>query len=353
MNNRRPFHMRPLTLLLAVVSLSSGFLRADSIKVQLPDPAPALLLHLQSEKYATRLESLLAGPDAFASGDELVFLAELRTRTARSQWLVRLEWISDEGAKGRSVRRFARTGDVFEYSTDKGIMRVTTTGPVELNATGKPASVSEVIEVERDFLLLGFHECSGLWEEMDRRRAQDPALPKFWFYTTGSKAVDPQTVARQKAIMAAYRVTPGQLRALGGFGVAFDAFFGQMNRTPGVSEILWGIAEKPSVFSLLRGLRTDVSNYVSDIAVEPSAWGLPPGGSCLTTSLQVMLNGKPAIRVDLFVLPARGVMLASAGVVGFIARPGESDGDKTLVVRRVGAKRKERADPQAMLDMPR
>ena len=335
--------MRSLAPHFAVVLLLlfPGFVRAEPTVIVLPGAVPALRQQLEAEHYASNLDSLLAGSDAFAPGDELVFLAELREGAARSQWLIRLEWISDEGSKGKTVKRFASTGEVFAFSTDKGVMRVTTIGPVAPDASDQPASVTDTIEVEKDFLRLGFHEVTALWAEMDRRRAENPELPKFWFYTNRTKPVDDATVAQQKTIMEAYGVTYDRRRALSGFGVAFDAFFTQLNHTPGVSDILWAIAQRPSLFSLVRGLRTDVSNYESDLAVDPAAWGLPAGAACLTNALLVKLNGRPGIRLDLFVLPPRGVLRASAGVVGLIARPGEGTDDKVLVVRLVGAKRGE------------
>lgn len=334
--------MRSLTPLFIVLMVVPGFVRAKPIAVELPEMVPTLQQYLEARGYASNLESLREGKDAFAEGDELVFLAEMREGAARSQWLVRLEWINDQGSQGKNVKRFASTGDVFEYSTDKGVISVTTIGPVSANSVEEPASVADSIEVEMDYLRLGFHESTALWAEMDRRRAANPELPRFWFYTNRTKPVDDATVAQQQSIMAAYGVTHEQLRALSGLGVAFDAFFAQLNRTPGVSDIMWKIAKKPSLFSLVRGLRTDVSNYESDLAVGPAAWGLPSDADCLTNSLLVKLNGRPGMRVDLFVLPPRGVLLASAGVVGLIARPGESSDDKMLVIRLMGAKR---ADP--------
>lgn len=336
--------MRSLSLIFAAVLVFPGFVLAEPTEVQLPEAAPALRKKLETEHYASGLESLFAGNNAFAEGDELVFLAELREGEARSQWLIRLEWISDEGRKGKSVERFASTGDIFEYSTDKGVMRVATIGPVEMDTEEEPAAVSDVIQVEKDFLRLGFHESTALWAEMHRRSAIDPELPKFWFYTNRTKPVDDDTVARQKSIMEAYGITHDQLRTLSGFGVAFDAFFEQLNRTPGVSDILWEIANKPSLFSMVRGLRTDVSNYESELAVDPSSWALPSNTECLVNSLLVKLNGKPGVRVDLFVVPSKGVLLPSAGVVGLIARPGEPSDDKTLVIRLIGAKRTEETE---------
>jgi hypothetical protein len=200
--------------------------------------------------------------------------------------------------------------------------------------------VTGTAKLATEFLRMGFHDAAHFEVEQRRQRSEDPSLPQFSFFTNRSNPVDKETVRRQTAVMEVLSIEESTLRMLAGRGVATDAFINVLNEIPGLSDVMWEIARKPSRLSLLRGgIRTSDRQYAAIRAVAPEPWGLPPGTSCYSYPFILSINGDETVRLVLLVTTPSGPIQQTAGVFAVLAKPiGPSE--KSLLIRLVGVQAK-------------
>jgi hypothetical protein len=161
--------------------------------------------------------------------------------------------------------------------------------------------------------------------------------------TEGSLGIDvstnpfpPEAVEDGRARAWALGLNPEDLRAAAGTIPSFSAYFAIIRSTEGLSDILYDLIEKPSMLSvLLHGLDVNFTLLSAGVArIDASAWGLPASTCCYRIPVQMNLNGKPAMYLDLVVTdPANSGLANVAGVAGFVAiRP---DDPARMVVARI------------------
>jgi hypothetical protein len=129
-------------------------------------------------------------------------------------------------------------------------------------------------------------------------------------------------------------------RDLSGSGPALVGFFEGVQNTPGLREILWEIADKPSIWSVIKhGGKVNASlKSGSDFAlVEPAGWVLP-GLSLSRFPINIALNETPTLRCTLLVTSPRPPLLTCAGIIGIAAEP-PGNSDKRLDIRIIAAHR--------------
>lgn len=298
-----------------------------------------LLEKAKSEKLILGNMDLATQPGELTVGDALTFHAVLSVDNHSKEWLIGIVWQGKTSSdKHDTVKRFASTGDVFKFVSGKGQIRVTTLGPVNPGETGVKR-VSKKVWVKTEFLRLGFYEAADLRFTLNLNREAKPDLPRFWFFTNRSKPVDQHTVAKQQDLMRELAIDRKQLRAVSGQGVALDSFVNLMADTPGIKEILWSIAKKPSWFSMLtQGIRTSDRIAGNITTVNPKNWGLSENASCYLYPLVFSTNGKESLNVVLFITRPEGPIQQSAGTFGLVAYPTANAEKRKLTIKLVGVK---------------
>jgi len=282
------------------------------------------------------LQNLL-NRDTIKIGDELTFLVEMYDDSGVKIWLVSNIWQGNvTGSKNNITRRYASTGDVFEFSSQEAKIEISILGPFNSET---PKLLKAPANVGKDYLKLGFFELAQLEYNLQQKKLKDPDLPEFWFYTNRSNPVEKNIVDQQKLLMKKLSINKDRLRAISGFGLAFDAFVNLINDTPGISEILWDIAEKPSWFSILtKGISTSNTTIGNITAVNPEIWQLPDNVNGYYHPLSFKINDEESLLLGLYVTKPYGILQLSAGIFGLIAKPVDTSINKKLIVRLIGAK---------------
>jgi hypothetical protein len=146
----------------------------------------------------------------------------------------------------------------------------------------------------------------------------------------------PEAVEHGRARARALELKSEDLRAAAGTVPSFSTYFAIIRSTEGLSDILYDLIDKPSMLSVwLHGLDVNFTLHSAGVArIDGSRWGLPASTSCYRLPVQMNLNGKPAMYLDLVVTdPANSGLAIVAGVVGFVAiRP---DDPARMIVARI------------------
>lgn len=285
-------------------------------------------------------EPLPAVADALASldaGSAVTYLIELRGVATSRQWLVTVSDGSpgEKAAKTTDLTLHVSTGDQFSFSTEDVPLRVSTQGPWLAGGKQTYRRLEADVAAPRGFLDLGFNRfCQILC------RLHDNGMTK------GSLGIDvstnpfpPESVEHGRAQARALGLDPEDLRAVAGTIPSFSAYFSIIRSTEGLSDILYNLIEKPSMLSVfLHGLDVNFVLRSAGVArIDGSAWGLPASTCCYRIPVQMNLNGKPAMYLNLVVTDPENSGLANvAGVLGFVAmRPDDPTG---MVVARISVK---------------
>ncbi len=331
----------PVALVALDTDQTRSAVEAGDVSSLIPPPVSSSLADVAlAASFVLGDTTSATGDSGLLEGDELVFLAVLQDGTRSRHYLFRTIWRGEsERERSKSVKRHASTGHVFEYTSPLGLLEVSTLGPIsaEEGRLGSPQTATAKVPTE--FLRMGFHEAASFELEQRRQRAEDPSLPHLSFFTNRSNPVDKETVRRQAAEAEALSIDEPTLRMLAARGVATDAFIQILNEMPGLSEVMWEIARKPSRLSLLRGgIRTSDRRYGDIQAIDPEPWGLAPGTPCYSYPFILSINGNEAVRLVLLVTEPSGPIQQSAGVFALLAKPIETS-DKSLLIHLIGVRR--------------
>jgi len=284
----------------------------------LPEPFPAVV-------------DALSSVDARST---VTYVIELRGTAASRQWLVS---VSDGSttrreAKTTDITLHVSTGDRFSFSAEDVPLRVSTQGPWLAGGKQTYRRLEADVAAPRGFLDLGFNRfCQVLC------RLHDQGMTKGSLgIEVSTNPFPPESVEHGRSRARALGLDPEDLRAVAGTIPSFSAYFSIIRSTEGLSDILYNLIEKPSILSVfLNGLDVNFILRSAGVSrIDGSAWGLPASTCCYRIPVQMSLNGKPAIYLDLVVTDPENSGLANvAGVVGFVAmRPDDPTG---MVVARI------------------
>jgi hypothetical protein len=290
-------------------------------------PQPAVLAFAAS--HGIRVDGLKLTATSFegAAGDAVTALVTLREGHRSRQWLVQFT-ISALTEKERAVIRhgnFVLTADTthsYKYSADASTaLDILVAGPF---ASGHPPPETETHAralISPDYLSLGL---DSFCRVALRLAKENPAVP-------GAPSLPP-------AENPFFKLPPRAQWAFLGLFPALGAFMDGIQGTPGLKDILWEIAAKPSVWSIVKSagkvnININAGNDVT--AVDPADWSLPRI-PLYRLPLHLSINQQPMLDCILFVTAPRPPLLATAGIVGIIAQPPGKQ-DKRLDIRMLAA----------------
>ena len=281
-------------------------------------------------------EQRLASED----GDKIAFLVDYFNGRESEQSILGLTWAGlDASEKPVKIKRYCSSGDVFEITSGKAKMRSQLIGSLGDRSEPTFETIDDEISIMTASLAAGFDTFARLGLKLKEKKINDPSLPRFWFYTRNSPPVEKDVAKAQQALFDQYGVTFSEMTGSISFGFAFEEYLGIFNDTHGVSEILWQVAEKPSLFSLMtKGLSVNAhTKSMGIVEVDPKIWGLSEGQECYRIPYVLNLNGKDALNVTMFVTTPEIPLAQAAGVVGLIATPVNRESNKTVTIRIVGS----------------
>jgi hypothetical protein len=278
-------------------------------------------------------------------GDSVIALASyLDGNTVLQQWIIelRMEPVSAEGRAEpkRAIIQHTNLGGRYEFTASPSLLSLHTHGPFKPATTaGERIPIQDAtVVVGTEFLGIGLHLSA---EALHRVRRQTHTVDGAEGFSLDSAPTPfpPERVAAAKAIAERCDITPEQDRAFAMSTPALVEFFQAVQRTPGLSDILLRILEKPSLWSLVTKGGVSVNLQMSLTGTQP----VDTLGTDLIYLLPVtlQLNGSAALQARLYVTAPRPPLRNTAGVFGIIAAPPPSEKPDAhlLVIRVVGGSR--------------
>jgi hypothetical protein len=117
---------------------------------------------------------------------------------------------------------------------------------------------------------------------------------------------------------------------------ALFSYFGVIEHTEGLEDILLKVVEKPSVWSVVRhvGVSADLTLDTKQIApAESKTWGIPGEPPAFYFPMSLRLNHRLALTVTFVVTQPRPPLLTCGGIIGMLAeRPNEKETYLTLQI---------------------
>jgi hypothetical protein len=333
-------------MVLAAASIRGGDAGDDLSAKLAPNPPFADLLNAAKTKGipTDRVDGLSDG-GAINPGDSVTALVTLREKGGlRTQWLIYLQ-AEEPNAKERSAKPprpqilFSSMGNRFEFISTPAYATVRTLGPfVDSASSHKPAEPRDQtsrIRLDKDYLGLGLDRAAAAAFRLKRIKTKELLSFKSAPYSDAE-------VARCRKLLPELQLTADEERSLCGAVPALFTYFGIVQQTQGLNDILLKLVEMPSVWSIMRhGGVGDVSlrfERAKIVKADLAQWGMSSNTVGYHFPMVMSLDGHPALELTFAVAPPRPPLLTCAGIVGLLAeRP--NDKDTYLTLRVISARR--------------
>ncbi|MGD1030514.1 MAG: hypothetical protein ABSA05_05175 [Opitutaceae bacterium] len=313
-------------------AFAPALLHAENTSVPLLDllralkPAPNTQAIAAREGFALRdLQTGTAGAKP-KPGDQvtaLVALGSLDGKLRPSQWIIRLKRVERPPAETRKVHAkdeiiYTNTGDRFAFHTDISSMDLETLGPIPNNAKSdlQIESKRRTIYVKADFLSLDLTRAA-------KAIAMVSNTPEKGSITTGSVPYPAAEIEVGRKFLAMTKLTPDDVRSFVESEPALFQFLDIARSTPELQGILLQVLDKPSIIDVFRNGSRDnlLINFIGGGKAEGRNifWNDGKTGDFCILLFNIVIFGKPALSVALWVVPPAPPLQVSAGVVGLIA----------------------------------
>lgn len=308
------------------------------------EPTPAVLL--AAKKAGIRLgHTTPYRTDSAKPGDSIVAVATFLNEGKRRQWLIRLimDDLTDKEAQspdGKSFVFYTTTGRSFTFRSKKAAVVLQTIGPLVGNE--KENELPEMLEARvltnEDYLGLGLARAGDFFDEIKYFRTEGEPTARF-DYSSSTSPFPESVIAPSKLLADRMGVTEDAERAFTGSLPALLEFFHVTYRTPGIREILLQALDKPSVWSIVKGLGKGAVAFTFEDKgqgpVAPERWNLNLQ-EVEAIPLTLRIFQKPALLLTLYATDPKPPLRACAGIVGITARS-PSQAGQYLVIRLVSA----------------
>lgn len=276
-------------------------------------------------------------------------VVETRGKRRLAQWLVEVAALDEDGegfesSTDQEARLFTSTGREHTFAMTKQPVRLTAFGPVPL-AERKLAKLTRddipraTVEraVTADFLRLGFAGFTRGWIGMLERGVETaPGLGLRLREPYPEKVT--QAVAK---IAAEAGWTEVDDRAYAATLPALLEFVGVIMKTPAMAEILAEVVDVPWWSVVKRGGKLPPINIryrferIRRVATQTASADARQPQDVYVLPVVLLLDGKPALEVDLFVRRPVGGLALVAGVIGLEARD-PRDAQSRVLMRVIG-----------------
>jgi len=335
--------MRRLILFrIAVVVLSSAPLahsQHDNLLSRIYDgpPCAELLAVAGAQQIPTRQIDSLSEASKLNPGDSITALVVLNEKgQRRTQWLLYLRASADSRPQSSNTMvMYSSTGSKLEFHSAPVPVTLRTFGPFDASPRKrvlKRRDKTADFALDQGFLALGLDKAAVAL----LRLRQSKVKGSFGF---SNKRFSDAEITKTRDITLPVQLTDAEERALAGSVPALLSYFNIVQSTEGLSDILFELIDLPSMWTLVRGVKTNFRFVNEDLRRgDDSAWGLPDRSDVYQLPLVLELNKHPALRLTFVATSPRPPLLPCAGVVAFLAeKPGEKQ--TYLTLRIISARR--------------
>jgi hypothetical protein len=267
------------------------------------------------------------------AGDSITALVTLVEKSRQTQWLLYLKAdgntnggpakpVPPAGATNKPSKMvmYSSTGRKMEFESTRVPVTLRTLGPYEISDRKrklKPADKTAQLKLNEGYLALGLDKAAAAVMRLQNRK------PKG-IISFAPRPFSDKEIAETRKQTNSVRLLAEEERALAGSAPALESYFNIVQRTEGLSDILFKLIDLPSMWSIARNKGVTVNfrflNHVKQreiVAGKISVYEMP---------ITLELNGQPAMNFTMVLTSPRPPLLPCAGILGLVAtRPGVKD----------------------------
>jgi len=272
-------------------------------------------------------------------GDSITALVILNQKGKRiTQWLLYLQATASQPLAATNTRRIvmhSATGSKHEFVSTPGPVTLRTLGPFDASPRKRALQRQDKtaqFTLDQGFLALGLDNAAVAL----MRLRQSGVKGSFGF---SDRPFSESAIAKTLKTTKPVQLTADEERALAGSVPALMSYFNIVQRTEGLSDILFELIDLPSMWSMLQkggvnaGFRFVNENLGHG---DHGAWNIPLPVYNLPLVLE--LNKHRALDITFVATAPRPPLLPCAGVVALLAeKPGQKD--TYLTLRLLSARR--------------
>lgn len=271
---------------------------------------------------------------AIVAGDAVVAFVTFREAERVRYWLIRLTIASPTPDELRhyqahtdtvTITKPDRTKKRYEFAGGTPLaLDIDTVGPFSSSASAKVGEKHARTLIDPDLLSVGLDQACLAFEA-----SQPPT--------------DPTAVAPSAKRVPPPVLTDAEYRSVAGAIPALMAFVQAVEKTPGLRELLWDIAQKPSVWSVVKSAgKLDIAlslgeNGITAERIAETNEHHSFGSAMHRLPITLQINRQDSIVASLFVAKPSPPLQTTAGIVGIVAQPPGTT-DKRLDIRLVSAR---------------
>lgn len=335
-------------IFLAAQVHAAQFTPPDMTKFKAVPPFPSLVTAAQERHIPLDRIDLPTNADTLNPGDSITALVtQNESKNRRSQWLIYLQVVSPDAAEIKTnapkpMVIYTSFGGKHEFASSSAVVTVRTLGPfVEPDAHGSPPMVQDKttrFTLDKGFLSLGFDDAAAAYYRLGKFSKKTNISDNFGF---SDKPFSAKAIEEGRKEAEKYHITDKDERAMIGIIPAIISYIQIVQQTRSLSQIMYKVAELPSIWSLLKNGMKDSS---IDLALQGE--GIAPMDSAalgMTNAvfrlpIGITINGQPVLELTLIVTAPRPPLLACGGIIGFLAENPVRK-DNYLTFRVISARR--------------
>jgi hypothetical protein len=271
------------------------------------------------------------------AGDSITALVLLSDKGQRvTQWLLYLQASAEtRPQRSNTIVMYSSTGSKLQFHSAPVPVTLRTFGPFDASPRKrglKRQDKTADFALDQGFLALGLDNAAVAL----LRLRQSKVKGSFGF---SNKRFSDAEITKTRNVTRPVQLTDAEERALAGSVPALLSYFNIVQSTDGLSDILFELVDLPSMWSLVRGVKTNFRFVNENLrAGDDSAWGFPDRSSVYYLPLVLELNKHPALNITFVATNPRPPLLPCAGVVAFLAeKPGHKQ--TYLTLRIISARR--------------
>jgi hypothetical protein len=337
MVKRAPWGLRIGLVVLLSAVVARGEHDTLLSKVHDVPPGAELVAVAQANQIPMRHIDPFSDAGHLSAGDSITALVRVNEKgRRRTEWLLYLQVSANARPQpSNTMVMYSSTGSKLDFHSAPVPVTLRTFGPFDASPRKrvlKRQDKSADFALDQGFLALGLDNAAVAL----LRLRQSKVKGSFGF---SNKRFSDAEITRTRNVTRPVQLTEAEERALAGAAPALLSYFHIVQRTEGLSDILYELIDLPSMWTLVRGVHTNFRFVNEDLRRgDDSAWGLPDRSSVYCLPLVLELNKHPALNITFVATSPRPPLLPCAGVVALLAeKPGHKE--TYLTLRIISARR--------------
>lgn len=279
------------------------------------------------------------------AGDSITTVVTLTETNSLTQWIVQLRAVELTDKEKQTPplgqwRLYTTTGREFDFAGKLAALEIRMIGPLKSGSSTDEKAMRAAkdqkvrIQVNSEYLRLGFDQACRTWLRVQKAKAHDVLLQKQnpgW--ACNSRKFTAEELVKGKRDGELLGFAENEERAMAGTLPALMAFFGIALQTSELRDVLREVADIPWWQLVKHGGQPQINmTFLPQFAQgEPQAWHLPSEEGIWFLPVIFNLFDKPVLACRLAVTVPKPPLLTSAGIVGVAAQRPDGKGPHLMI----------------------